>query len=224
MNPMVTFLRLQMKEAADPEKAGPMKAYMKGLQDFYGVPQPKRKNILQTARNKFPITSFEEYESVLTELWKGRYREELYLAIDIGIGYKKFRIDRAMPLYEKMIKTADNWDTVDLVASRLVGELVLGNRAHEKKLIQWMRSKNFWLRGASLLAHLNHRKETNVSLLEKTILTMIDEQEFFIQKAIGWVLRQYARTDAAWVRKFVKKHQTRLSGLSRREAMKHLQT
>ena len=219
---MVNFLRLQMKKAANPKKAAPMKAYMKGLQDFYGVPMPLRKKILQQARKKFPITTFEEYESILTDLWKGEYREELYLAIDIGIGYKKFRLDRAMPLYERMIKAADNWDTVDLVASRLVGELVMANRSHEKKLIQWMRSKNLWLRRASLLAHLNHKKETNIPLLEKTILSMINEKEFFIQKAIGWVLRQYARTDPAWVRKFVKKQETRLSALSRREAMKHL--
>ncbi len=222
MHPMVTYLREELMRSADPQKAAPMKSYMKGLQDFYGVPMPVRKRILMQARKKFTLASFEDYESVLTELWQGLRREELYLAIDIGIYYRKFRTDRAMPLYERMLKTADNWDTVDLVASRLVGELVMANRKHERTLERWIRSKNLWLRRTALLAHLNHKKETNKALLEKTILYMIDEKEFFIQKAIGWVLRQYARTDAAWVRRFVKTHEKRMSGLSRREAMKHL--
>lgn len=221
MNPMVSYLRNELQKAADAEKARPMEAYMKNLQRFYGVAMPARKKMFQSARKQYDIHSYEEYESVVKELWSGKFREELYFAIDIAMRYKAFRTDKAMKLYENMLKSADNWDTVDTIASHLVGELVLHNRKHEARLKKWARSKNMWLRRTSLLAHLRHKKQTNVRLLQETILLLTDENEFFIQKAIGWILRQYAYSDPKWVRQFVKKHSGRMSNLAKREALKH---
>lgn len=219
---MAIYLRSELRKAADPAKALPMQAYMKNLQPFYGIKSPRRREIFQSARKKFSICSYEEYETVIKELWRGKFREELYLSMDVALFYEACRTDRAMRLYEFMLKSADNWDTVDTIASHLVGELVVHNRKHEARLQKWSRSTNMWLRRTSLLAHLRHKSHTNVRLLEETILTLIDENEFFIQKAIGWVLRQYAYTNPKWVRQFVAKHAGRLSNLARREAMKHL--
>jgi len=222
MHPIIPFLRSELKKAANPAKAPAMQAYMKTAQPFYGVTSPVRKQILRVARKKFPITNFEEYKSVVWELWSGKYREEMYCALDLAGVYKKFRTDVAMPLYERMLKGATNWDLVDEIAGHLICKLVLNNRKHEAKLKKWARSKNFWLRRTSLLAHLFHREQTNTKLLEGTIVLLIDEKEFFIRKAIGWVLRQYAYTNPKWVKNFVRKYEGRLSGLSKPEAMKHL--
>ena len=222
LHPMVSYLRSELQKSADPAKAAPMKAYMKNLQAFYGIPMPQRKKIWQSARKQFDLTSYKDYETVVKELWNGKFREELYLAMDIAMQYKVFRTDQAMPLYTFMLQSADHWDTVDAIASHLVGELVMQNRKHEVMLKKWARSKNMWLRRTSLLAHLRHKRLTNIRLLEETILLLLDEKEFFIQKAIGWILRQYAYTDPKWVKQFVKKHAARMSNLAKREAMKHL--
>jgi 3-methyladenine DNA glycosylase AlkD len=221
MHVMVVYLHGELKKAADPEKAKPMAAYMKNLQPFYGVAMPQRRKILQSALKRFDITSYSEYEAVIKELWRRKFREELYCAADIAMHYKAFRTDKAMRLYTFMLKSADNWDTVDTIAAHLVGELVLHNRRHEALLKRWTHSKNMWLRRSALLAHLRHKKQTNIRLLEQTILALIDEKEFFIQKAIGWVLRQYAYTDPKWVKRFVVKSSDRISNLALREALKH---
>lgn len=82
--------------------------------------------------------------------------------------------------------------------------------------------RNLWVRQASVLAHLRHKDETNLGLLSETIDALAPERDFFIRKAIGWVLREYAKTDPEWVRRFVRAREGTLSGLSRREALKHL--
>lgn len=222
MHPLVQFLQAELQKIADPEKAKSMQAYQKATQKFFGVSAPERKAVLKESRNYWKLASFQEYETVIRELWTGNSREEMYLALDVALQYKKFRTDEAMPLFDYLVHTATNWDTLDLVAGNLVSNLVKQNRSHEKKLIEWRTSNNFWVRRASILAHLAHKEETNVELLEETIVMMIDEKEFFIRKAIGWVLRTYSRTDADWVEAFVDKYEDQLSGLSKREALKWL--
>jgi 3-methyladenine DNA glycosylase AlkD len=125
-------------------------------------------------------------------------------------------------LYERLVRSAPHWDTLDWIAAKLISPLVRQHREFEAELIKWSADDNFWVRRAALLAHLHHKEETNTDLLGQTILRLCHEKEFFIRKAIGWVLRDYAYTDPAWVRAFVAAHETELSGLSRREALKQI--
>lgn len=222
MHPIVSFFRTELKKLADPVKSAQMKAYMKNVQDFYGVPSPQRREILKEGMTRYPITTFKDYKDVTWELWNGTYREDRYMALDLSRKLKKFRIDDAMPLFVRMLKQSDNWDLVDELSVHQIGEMFLTNRKHEALAKKWATDKNFWLRRASILVHHNHRKKTNLPLLEKTIVRMMHEKEFFIRKAIGWILRQYAKTDPKWVLRFVKTHEHELSGLSKREALKHL--
>ncbi len=221
MHPMVLFLRAELEKAADPRRAPAMQAYMKTTQKFYGVQASPLKKIFSSARAKFDIASFYEYQNIVRQLWQGESREEMYLAIRVAKHFNKFRLDRAMTLYEQMLRSSVNWDLVDDIAAHLVGDLVLQNRKHEMRLKKWAKSGNFWMRRASILAHLFHRKKTNVKLFEETLAGMMHEKEFFIRKAIGWALRQYAKTNPKWVKRFVNKYEGQLSGLSRREALKH---
>ncbi|MGK5090862.1 DNA alkylation repair protein [Deltaproteobacteria bacterium TL4] len=218
--PIVVYLQEALKRAADPEKATGMQAYMKTDQKFYGVQTPTRKEIFKKAKVLFNIQSYEEYEEIIHELWEGESREEMYFALMIAQHYKCFRTDEAIKLYEDLLKSATNWDTVDLLAGNLVSQLVLNNRNHEKKLLEWRTSNNFWMRRTSLLAHLRHKERTHLELLEETILMLMHEKEFFIRKAIGWVLRDYAYTNPTWVEQFVESYHDPLSGLSQREALK----
>jgi 3-methyladenine DNA glycosylase AlkD len=222
MHPIVPFLRAELQKHSDPKRAEAMQAYMKTSQAFHGVSAVPLKKVFRAGRLRYDIKTFDEYQSVIKTLWIGKSREEMYLAIMAAKYYKVFRTDRAMPLYESMLRSASNWDLVDDIAAHLVGDLVLQNRKHEARLRKWTKSENFWMRRSAILAHLFHKKKTNTKLLEETLTGMMHEKEFFIRKAIGWSLRQYAKTDPNWVKRFVRKYENQLSGLSRREALKHV--
>jgi 3-methyladenine DNA glycosylase AlkD len=223
MHPMVKFLTEEMKKAGEPAKATGMQAYMKTDQPFYGVQAGPRRKIFRQAAKSYPVSSRKEYENLILELWKGRYREDMYQALEVAERYTQYRDERSWPLFERLVNSATNWDTLDWIAGKLVNRLVLENRKFEKKLIQWSKSGNFWVRRASLLAHLHHKHETNTRLLSETILSLCHEEEFFIRKAIGCILRDYSYTDPRWVNAFVEKHRDSLSGLSIREALKQIQ-
>lgn len=220
---MAKHLRGELKKAGDPAKADGMRNYLKTDQPFYGVQAGPRRKIFREAAGRFSISSRQEYNKLVLDLWNGQCREEMYLALDAAERYPKYRDGKSWPLYEKLMKSASNWDTLDWICAKLLGPLVLSNRKFEKKLVEWSAAKSFWVRRASLLTHLHHREQTNTALLAETILKLCQEKEFFIRKAIGWVLRDYSYTDPAWVKKFVEKHGGSLSGLSRREALKQIQ-
>jgi 3-methyladenine DNA glycosylase AlkD/ADP-ribose pyrophosphatase YjhB (NUDIX family) len=222
MHPMVDYLTGELRKAGDPEKAIQMQAYMKTTQRFYGVQAGPRRKIFRKAAKKFAVRSRSEYSQIIFELWNGSHREDMYQALEVAEHYKEFRDKRSWSIYEKLVKSAPHWDTLDWIAGKLISPLVASNRELEKHLVKWARSKNFWVRRASLLAHLHHRGETNSELLAETILSLSHEKEFFIRKAIGWILRDYSYADPAWVRGFVEENQDRLSGLSKREALKHI--
>ncbi|MBY5944820.1 DNA alkylation repair protein [Photobacterium rosenbergii] len=220
--PMVIFMQQRMAEAGNTDDAKAMQAYMKTEQPFYGVKSPERKAIFKQAREHTKISSFIEYKRLVLWLWSGENREEQYLAMDAAEYYKSFRTLEAFPVYEEMLNEASHWDTVDKLASNLIGPLVKEHRELEGAVRGWRESENMWLRRASLLVHLKHKAETNLPLLEETILMLASEKEFFIRKAIGWVLREYAKTDAEFVKRFVMTHQEQLSSLSRQEALKNI--
>lgn len=222
MQPITKYIKNELKQHGDAKKAPQMQAYMKTDQPFYGVQSKQRKHIFRDAIKMFPIISRDSWEKVILELWNGTHREEMYQALEIAERYKKYHDETAWNLFEKLLRSATNWDTVDWLSSNLIGRLVEKYRHFEKQLVAWSNDDNFWVRRASLLAHLKHKEKTNAKLLANTILKLSQEEEFFIRKAIGWVLRQYSYTDPEWVLQFVKNHEDKLSGLSKREALKAL--
>lgn len=223
MHPMTRAIITALEQVADPEKAPGMQAYMKTGQPFYGVQAgPRRKAFKIVAKNYKQITR-EEYKQIIFELWHGRTREEMYQALEVATHYKQYLDLQSWPIYEQLVNTATNWDTLDWIAAGLISPLVLEHKKLEKELVKWSTSNNFWVRRASLLAHLHHKEETNAELLAKTILALAHEKEFFIRKAIGWVLRDYSYTNPEWVVAFVKANQDKLSGLSKREALKQIE-
>ena len=221
-HPLVVYIRTELIKTGDSDKAAAMQAYMKTDQKFYGVQANPRRAIFRQAKKRYPISTWSEYEQLIFELWNGEYREDMYQALEIAETYKIFRVEKSWDLYENLIRTATNWDTLDWIAAKLIGELVLENRQFESVLKQWIVDENFWVRRAALLAHLKHKRHTNTKLLAYTIKKLAHEKEFFIRKAIGWVLRNYAYTDPLWVKRFVVRNRSTLSNLSIREAMKNI--
>ena len=223
IHPLVTYLRQAMSDAGDPAQAPAMQAYMKTDQPFYGVQAAPRREIFRAALKQHPIRSREEYGNTVRDLWGGVYREEMYLALDLAQQAKVYRDLASWPLYVEMMRTATNWDTLDVIAAHLLGDLLRQHREKEAEVRTWVDDDNLWVRRTALLIHLKHKGETNLPMLSHAILHLAHEKEFFIRKAIGWVLREYAKTDPDWVRAFVTTHTDQLSGLSVREAMKNLQ-
>lgn len=221
-HPLAESLRAAMRAAADPAVAAGMQAYMKTDQPFYGIQADPRRRLFKETAHRFPIATRAEYEAVVRALWEGPCREDQYQAIEAAGHYRRFHDAASWPLYEHLVRTATHWDTLDWIAGRLLSPLVLRHRAFEADLARWAQDDNLWVRRAALLAHLHHRDQTNTALLADLILRLAPERAFFIRKAIGWVLRDYSYTDPAWVEAFVAAHADVLSGLSRREALKHV--
>lgn len=220
MQPITKYIKNELKQHSDATKAPQMQAYMKTDQLFYGVQSVLRKQIFRDAIRKYPIISQEVWKKVILELWNGTHREEMYQALEVAERYKIYHDEAAWNLFEKLLRSATNWDTVDWLSSNLIGRLVEKYLHFEKQLVEWSEDDNLWVRRASLLSHLKHKEKTNIKLLSQTILKLAHEKEFFIRKAIGWVLRQYSYTDPIWVSQFVERYENKLSGLSKREALK----
>ncbi|MFK5921529.1 MAG: DNA alkylation repair protein [Verrucomicrobiota bacterium] len=212
-----------MALARNPAKAAPMQAYMKTDQPFYGIQAKQRKSIFKQCIAEHPLLDLNEYQEVIRTLWDGEHREDRYQALEVAEHFKKFRKVESWPLYENLILTASHWDTLDWIAGKLISSLVLIDPPRfEPKLIAWSHHDRMWVRRASLLAHLHHGDDTNRDLLGDTIRLLMPEKEFFIRKAIGWVLRDFANTDPLWVIQYARKYEEDLSRFSRSEALKHL--
>jgi 3-methyladenine DNA glycosylase AlkD len=219
----VSFVNRELAARADPATAVEMARYLKTDMPFYGVKTPDRKPIAaDLARRWIPDTAA-DYERLVLALWHQPHREVKYLALGVAERQHRFITLEAVPLFRRLIVEGAWWDLVDGVAANLVGGVLLHERAAMTPLVRrWLDDEVMWLRRTTIISQLNHKAATDAALLFDGCAARAHETEFFIRKAIGWALRQYARTDPQAVRQFVEEQGEKLSGLSRREAMKHL--
>lgn len=221
-------VRSALAAEADPERAPAMQAYMKSAMPFHGVGMPR---VRAVCRRVFAGAddAFEGdaawREAVLT-LWRGAgFREERYAAIELA-GHRRarpFRTMSALPMLEEMIVTGAWWDLVDPLASHRLGELLAREPDRMRRAMRaWARCEDLWKRRSAILCQLRLGAETDTELLYDCIQPSLDSREFFLRKAIGWALRQYAWTDPGEITRYVRANESRLSGLSTREALKNV--
>ncbi len=203
-----------------------MQAYMKSALPYYGVAGPGCRQVFRTVIADHPLPDRATWLATVRELWDGAtHREEWYAAIAVvrDRRYAGYRDADALTLYRHLLVSGAWWDVVDDVATHLVGPLLLAAPAPVRPvLLGWATDPDRWLRRTSLICQLNAREATDLALLTAALEANLDDRDVFLRKAVGWALRQYARTDSAWVRAFVATHEDRISGLSRREALKHV--
>ena len=221
MQPVGKFLRDELKLRARPEKAVGMAAYMKHRQAFLGVPMPEVVKIARNAAREFEPGDIGEAQQSLRALWRGGFREERYAAIRPAETWRVCNQPEALALYEWMVRKGGWWDLMDRIASVLMGGLIRNHPKLKPTVFGYIASEEMWLRCCALLCQLKFKEETDVEALEKMVLHVADEQAFFIRKAIGRALREYAKTDPESVRRFAAAHEHALSPLSRREATKN---
>jgi len=225
LSKLATRIRGELAAAANPLKAPDMQAYMKSAMPYRGVQMPQLRVITKQAFAEHPLETREAWRSAVLELWRvAKFREERYAAVEL-IGdkrYAEFRTPEVMPMLEEMVVTGAWWDHVDGLA-HLIGDLL---RAYPKQIRPLMRAwstdQNLWKRRVSIICQVGLKRDTDLKLLYANIEPNLADRDFFIRKAIGWALRQYAWTDPAEIARYVRAHEDRLSGLSRREALKNI--
>jgi len=210
-------------QAADPAKAGPMASYMKTEMPFYGVSSRERKAISGLLAREFPATSRDDYVCSVRTLWHGEFREEKYLAIAYARLFPRYVTLSSIPLYRTMITQGAWWDFVDEIAAHLVGSVLFRQRDRLTPTMEsWTMNNDLWLARTSIICQLRHKASTDTELLDSACTRNLESTEFFLRKAIGWALREYAKTDPSWVTAYAERHKDEMSGLTYREAMKHL--
>jgi 3-methyladenine DNA glycosylase AlkD len=220
-------LRAELERARNPEKAAAMQAYMKSAMPYFGIQTPQLRAICKRLFEAHPIQTAAAWRKTCLGIWRGaKYREERYAAIGLTEHrlYEPFQTLDTLPMYEEMIVTGAWWDFVDEIASRRLGPLLrLYPRTMRGKMLSWCRSENLWKRRSAILCQLSFKEHTDLALLYACIEPSLGSREFFLQKAIGWALRQYAWTSPREIRRYVREHRDQLSALSRREALKNIE-
>jgi 3-methyladenine DNA glycosylase AlkD len=229
---LVEAVRSEIGKVGDPERAKGQQAYMKSVMPYRGVTAPQLKATLRPllADPAYRLVDPDEWEATIRRLWDdARFREERYAAIAISMHrlYRPWAQNRSsMPLYRDLVESGAWWDYVDEIASRRIGPVLRAHPGPESERMRtWAVADSLWVRRAAILSQLSSKSETDRQLLLDCITPNLEDREFFIRKAIGWSLRQYAHFDASaadWVRAVVEELGPRLSPLSRREALKHL--
>ena len=222
MHPYLLPLKELFEQNANPAQAGPMKKYMRDQFEYLGIKTPQSVALQKEFYAKHGLPEISDLGQILRDLWALPQREYQYVAVGL-LG----RCNQQIPAHfiktiEYLIVTKSWWDTVDSLAGGTVGvHFKRFPDVRAKYLAKWRSSNNFWLRRTTILFQLDYKQETDFDLLCEIIRENLGSKEFFINKAIGWSLRQYARIDSKAVKKFVNATKD-LNPLSRREAMKHL--
>ncbi|MEC5397856.1 DNA alkylation repair protein [Uliginosibacterium sp. H1] len=218
-----TELRHALEQAADAARAAAMSAYMKRHFAFFGIPKPARAALQKPV---FALLGRNPAPSLLTAiaqgLWQYPERECQYAGCDLLIRHAARLEAGDLQAVADLITQRSWWDTVDALATRVVGELAARHPALLPTLDAWAVDDNLWLRRSALLYALHHGPATDRNRLQAALDANLGHGDFFIRKAMGWALRQFARHDPDWVRHYLASRGEALSGLTRREAARHL--
>ncbi|ADU29490.1 DNA alkylation repair protein [Evansella cellulosilytica] len=216
----VQDLATQFTLIADKEKAVRMSAYMKNRFEFFGIQTPERRKVVSTVFKEWEVGKKPIDWKFVFDLWKQSEREYQYVAVDYLIKSKKYLSADDLTQVKELIISKSWWDTVDAIASGVVGYIVRTFPEQVKMMDDWIEDDNMWVKRTALLHQLSFKENTDEERLFYYCEKHASDKEFFIAKAIGWALREYGKTKPQSVITFVEK--TPLQNLSKREALKHL--
>lgn len=218
---LIAMLEAQLLAEKNDKKAVNMANYLKGHFQCYGIKAPVRNGIQAAWFKELDKQEIDHWDIICT-LWEKDQREFQYIAIDYlnRIPKKKIHCDD-YKILEELITSKSWWDSVDSIASNYLGKYFRKFPEQKKTVIErWRNSENLWLNRSCLIFQLKYKNDVDFELLKSLIVQYQNEKEFFIQKAIGWSLRQYSKFNPSAVREFI--DEIDLKGLARREAAKYL--
>ncbi|MTI33013.1 DNA alkylation repair protein [Xanthovirga aplysinae] len=219
MKDYIDTLTEEFARKANPEIAMGQKAYMRNQFEFFGIKTTLRREIQRPFFAKESLPPKEKVEEIVKILWSKAEREYQFFSQELAYKYRSKLEEDDIKLFEYMVTHKSWWDTVDFISSKLMGDYLKrfpGQR--EIYVEQWIASKNKWLQRSALLFQLNYKEQLDADFLGYVIQSLLGSNEFFINKAIGWILRQYSRTNPSWVVEFANK--TQLHKLSHKEALR----
>lgn len=211
-----------LRRLADPDRAARMAAYLKTDMPFYGVQKPDLAPIARRLAAELDPATLADYQQIVLRLWNLPHREEKYLALDIATRFRRFQVVEALPLYARLIREGAWWDLVDHTAIKLVGAVLRADPAGWDVVDGWIDDPDLWIRRSAIICQVGAKHATDPQRLFRFCSARLHEPDFFIRKAIGWALRDFARTDPEAVAAFVTANRAAMSGLSFREATKHI--
>ncbi|MBT2568280.1 DNA alkylation repair protein [Arthrobacter sp. ISL-85] len=222
---LVAAVRAALRELADPARGAGAQAYMKSPIASLGVRVPEVRRIATLAAREFPPASAAQLRATVLVLWRtSMFREEKYAAIDLTANRLAAADLDMLPVYEEIIRTGAWWDFADGVSGRICNLLQAHPGEMSGVLREWSRDPELWIRRASITSQLRAKEATDTDLLAAVIEPNLRDREFFIRKAIGWALREYAKTAPEWVEAFAARHRDVMSPLSRREALRGIES
>lgn len=222
VNEFCKSLLLELKERGNPHRAEQMEAYMRHQFIFFGVMSAERSELLKKLRsNGLDMLSGAEKRELVKRLWQEEARECQLLALEWMLKWNpKEYVEQDLDFFEHLILNKSWWDTVDGIAPNLVGKFAKRFPEIARSNFEcWEKHESLWLRRACLIFQLRYRMDTDLPKLQHWISLFKFDKEFFIQKAIGWSLREVSKWNSEWVKKIVVEEQ--LQGLARREALKY---
>lgn len=208
--------------AGDPVRAAGAAAYMRNQFPFLGITSPRLTQLNREVLAGLPGPQETDLVAIARACWVRPEREYQYFACAYLRRHVRVGSPALLPTVRMLITTESWWDTVDTLAAHTVGPLVAAHPSLQSTMDGWISDENMWLVRTAILHQLQYKERTDAPRLFRYCAQQAGHRDFFVRKAIGWALRQYARTDPAAVRSFVEKHRAALSPLSVREATRHL--
>lgn len=217
---MFYTIKQNFEKIADSNKASQMEKYMRGRFKFYGIQTPDRrlaeKEILRLAKQEKSIRWDE-----LDQIWDDDHREMQYFVCDFLLKFKNKLTYEDLAHVKKYVTSKQWWDTIDSLM-KVYGQVGLTDHRVDQLMLKWSQDPDFWLRRVAIEHQLLRKDKMKVALLEQILLNNLNDNEFFVNKAIGWALRDYSKTNPAWVKNFIEENQADLNPLSIKEGSKYL--
>lgn len=213
-------LKQKLIENSNPELAKQMEKYLRNKFKFYGLKSPERRKsyrdlIKAEKKNKKIDWKF------LDQAWSDSHRESQYFVCDYLISLEKYLTFEDIDHIFYYVKSKQWWDTIDSLI-KPIGKIGLRDERVNELMLSWSKDSDFWVRRIAIEHQLLRKDKMNSELLEKILENNLNSSEFFINKAIGWALRDYSKTNPEWVRKFIKDHSSKMAPLSIKEGSKYL--
>ena len=213
------MLLKELRNLANADDARAMKAYMRGRFEFLGVKTPARRKAAKAFFKKHGGADIDW--RFVRQAWEHPFREMQYAALDYLETRKNLLCPGDLPQLKKLAQSKSWWDTIDFL-DRLAGGIIAGFPETRPVILQWSRDEDIWLRRLAIDHQLLRKDQTDQHLLEQILVNNLNQTEFFINKAIGWALRDYSKTNPEWVKNFIRQHHGKMAPLSIREASKYL--
>ncbi|MBK9107762.1 MAG: DNA alkylation repair protein [Saprospiraceae bacterium] len=220
-NACLEEFRKCFKALRNSSKAIGMKAYMRNQFDFCGVQAQDRRHAVKAIVTHFEWDDQNDFIEFIRLCWQQDQREYKYLALDLSRRFIHKLDTKCIPFFEQLIITDSWWDTVDGIAPQIIGRLIQNDKARiQEQASKWIQDDNIWNQRSALILQLFYKEKTDFELLTDCILRTSKSKEFFIEKAAGWALRQYSKTNPERVKIFLAEN--KIPSLSFREGMKYI--